>query len=101
MADADVYRCPPGKLLRPTEGRKTNGNRIEVRYVSRKSDCDACALRSRCLSAKTPTRTVQRWEHEAVLDRHRTRMKASNASSAAALISAIQISCNARLAFGC
>src|SRR6266404_3354623 len=28
-------------------------------------------------------------------------MKASNASSAAALISAIQISCNARLAFGC
>src|SRR2546421_12196076 len=28
-------------------------------------------------------------------------MKASNASSAVALISAIQISCNARLAFGC
>src|SRR5215472_638366 len=28
-------------------------------------------------------------------------MKASNASSAAALVSAIQISCSARLAFGC
>jgi hypothetical protein len=28
-------------------------------------------------------------------------MKASNANSAPALISAIQISCNARLAFGC
>src|SRR5467141_4647155 len=28
-------------------------------------------------------------------------MKASNASSATALVSAIQISCNARLAFGC
>src|ERR1700676_1922778 len=28
-------------------------------------------------------------------------MKASNASSAATLVSAIQISCNARLAFGC
>src|SRR5712675_2374952 len=28
-------------------------------------------------------------------------MKASNASSAVALVSAIQISCNARLAFGC
>src|SRR5450631_4669934 len=28
-------------------------------------------------------------------------MKASNASSAAALVSAIQISCNARLVFGC
>lgn len=77
--EANVYRCPAGKLLRPTDGRKTNGNRIEIRYVSRKSDCDACALRSRCLSAKTPTRTVYRWEHEAVLDRHRTRMQDAHA----------------------
>jgi transposase len=74
-AEANVYRCPAGKQLRPTEGRKTNGNRVEIRYVSRKSDCDACAIRLRCLSAKTPTRTVYRWEHEAVLDRYRERMK--------------------------
>jgi transposase len=74
-AEANVYRCPAGKQLRPTEGRKTNGHRSEIRYVSRKSDCDACAIRSRCLSAKTLTRTVYRWEHEAVLDRHRERMK--------------------------
>jgi hypothetical protein len=65
--------------LSPTEGRKTNGNRIEIRYVSRKSDCDACALRSRCVSAKTPTRTVYRWEHEAVLERHRARMQNATA----------------------
>jgi hypothetical protein len=32
-------------------------------------------LRSRCLSEKTSTRTIQRWEHEDVLDRHRDRMK--------------------------
>lgn len=75
-ADANVYRCPAGRLLTPTDGRKTNtGGRIEIRYTSRKSECDACALRSRCLSAKTPTRTVCRWEHEAVLERHRARMK--------------------------
>jgi transposase len=78
-AQADVYRCPSGKLLTPTDGRKTNGDRIEIRYVSRKADCDACELRSRCLSAKTPTRTVQRWEHEAVLERHRARMKDADA----------------------
>jgi transposase len=78
-AQADVYRCPAGKSLKPTDGRKTNGERIEIRYVSRKADCDACALRSRCLSAKTPTRTVQRWEHEAVLERHRARMKDADA----------------------
>lgn len=75
-AEANVYRCPAGQPLTPTDGRKTNtGGRIEIRYVSRKSDCDACALRLRCLSAKTPTRTIQRWEHEDVLDRHRARMK--------------------------
>ena len=75
-AEADAYRCPAGALLKPTTGRKTNtGGRIEIRYVSRKADCDACPLRSRCLSKKTPTRTVYRWEHEEVLERHRARMK--------------------------
>src|SRR6185503_18154039 len=44
-------------------------------YTSRQADCNACPLRSRCLSARTPTRTVYRWEHEAVLERHRARMK--------------------------
>jgi len=78
-AEANVYRCPAGRQLCPTKGRKTNGHRIEIRYVSRKSDCDACAIRSRCLSTKTPTRTVYRWEHEAVLDRHRARMKDADA----------------------
>ena len=78
-AEANVYRCPAGKLLSPTDGRKTNGNRIEIRYVSRKSDCDACALRSRCVSVKAPTRTVYRWEHEAVLERHRARMQDADA----------------------
>jgi hypothetical protein len=76
---ANVYCCPAGKLLRPMDGRKTNGNRIEIRYVSRKSDCDACALRSRCLAAKTPRRTIYRWEHEAVLERHRARMQDAGA----------------------
>ena len=75
-AEANAYRCPAGNLLTPTDGRKVNTNgRIEIRYTSRKADCDACPLRSRCLSAKTPTRTIQRWEHEAVLERHRARMK--------------------------
>jgi transposase len=74
--EADVYRCPADQLLRPTDGRKVNtGGRVEIRYISRKADCDACAMRARCLSAKTPTRTIARWEHEDVLERHRERMK--------------------------
>jgi transposase len=73
-AAADAYRCPGGMLLRPTDGLKRNGERLERRYVSRKADCDACPLRQRCLGAKADTRTVQRWEHEDVLERHRARM---------------------------
>src|SRR5213079_485744 len=68
-AEKDVYRCPAGRLLTPSAGRKINtGGPIEIRYTSRKADCDGCPLRSRCLSAKTPTRTVYRWEHEAVIE---------------------------------
>jgi transposase len=78
-ATADAYRCPAGSLL-PMLGRKTNtGGRIEIRYTSRKADCDACPLRRRCLSKKATTRTVYRWEHEDVLERHRTRMKDAGA----------------------
>jgi transposase len=77
---ADAYRCPGGSLLRPAAGRKTNtGGRIEIRYTSRKADCDACPLRRRCVTVKTPRRTICRWEHEDVLERHRARMKGADA----------------------
>lgn len=79
-AAADVYRCPAGSLLRPMLGRKTNtGGRVELRYASRKADCDGCPLRGRCLSKKAATRTIYRWEHEDVLERHRARMKDAGA----------------------
>jgi hypothetical protein len=75
-AAADAYRCPAGALLQPTKGRKINtGGRIEIRYVSRKADCDACLLPGRCVTDKAPTRTVYRWEHEDVIERHQARMK--------------------------
>jgi len=39
--------CARDALLKPTAVRKTNtGGRAEIRYVSRKADCDACTLRA-------------------------------------------------------
>ena len=32
-------------------------------------------MRDRCVTDKTPTRTVRRWEYEDVLERHRVRME--------------------------
>lgn len=73
-AATDSYRCPAGERLQRTRTPRSNGGRIEVRYVSRKPVCDACPLRERCVTDKRPTREIVRWEHEAVLDRHRLRM---------------------------
>jgi transposase len=73
---ADAYRCPAGELLRPMKGRITNtSGRVEVRYASRKAICDTCQLRARCLAPKAKIRSVARWEHEDVLERHRARMQ--------------------------
>jgi hypothetical protein len=79
-ATADAYRCPGGALLKPTQGLKINtGGRREIRYVSRKSVCDACPLREHCVDRTSQTRTVYRWEHEEVIERHRERMKDAGA----------------------
>ncbi len=71
-AEANVYRCPAGALL----GVKISpAGRQDVRYVSLKSVCKACHLRERCLGQKADKRTIYRWQHEEVIDRHLERMK--------------------------
>jgi transposase len=73
---ADAYRCPAGELLRPMEGRwKNTSGRTEIRYASSTKACRTCPLRAHCLSPKATRRTIGRWEHEDVLDRHRVRMQ--------------------------
>src|SRR5947209_5203994 len=80
-ASADAYRCPAGELLRPTEGRWKNASgRVEIRYLGRKAACAACPLRAQCLAPKASYRSIARWEHEDVLERHRTRMESDEAA---------------------
>jgi transposase len=77
-AVADVYRCPADELLHPINGRWTNtSGRIEIRYASRTKTCKTCPLKSKCLSPKASRRTIGRWEHEEVLERHRGRMESA------------------------
>lgn len=79
-ATADTYTCPANELLRPTEGRFTNtSGRIEIRYLGRRAICGACSLRARCLNPKASSRSIARWEHEDVLERHRARMQSEEA----------------------
>jgi transposase len=79
VAEADAYRCPAGELLRPTRTPRKNGERLEIRYASRKPVCDACPLRARCLTDTRPTRDILRWVHEDVVERHRQRMRDAGA----------------------
>lgn len=74
-SETDTYRCPAAERLLRTKTPRQNGDRIEIRYVSRKVVCDACPLRLRCVTDKQPTREILRWEHEDVVERHRARMQ--------------------------
>ncbi|MDI4239572.1 transposase, partial [Bradyrhizobium sp. Arg237L] len=47
----------------------------ESRYVSRKAVCDGCSLRGRCVEKGSQTRTIYRWVHEDVIERHQARMR--------------------------
>lgn len=77
---ANAYRCPAGEQLRPMEGHWQNASgRTEIRYASSTKICGACQLKARCLSPKASRRTIGRWEHEDVLERHRTRMQGAGA----------------------
>src|SRR5664280_246460 len=79
-ASVDVYRCPAGELLHPTKKPWTNASgRVEIRYLSRKAVCAACPLRARCLAPKGVQRSIGRWEHEDVIERHRARMQSADA----------------------
>jgi transposase len=78
-AETNAYRCPAGELLRPTKKPRKNGERLEIRYSSRKPICDACPLRGRCVTDKRPTRDILRWMDQDVIDRHQERMRGADA----------------------
>jgi transposase len=79
-AQADAYSCPAGKLLEPMSGRKRDKTgKLRIRYVTRRSDCSACPLRVQCLGPASDRRTIERWEHEDILERHRDRMRTPEA----------------------
>ena len=74
-AGADAYRCPAGQLLAAMRGgRKDVTGKLRIKYASRRLVCSGCAVRTQCLSPQGKRRVIERWEHEAVIERHRARM---------------------------
>ena len=74
-AAADAYSCPAGKALPAMQGgRKDVTGKLRIKYASRATECADCPLRAQCLAPKGKRRVIERWEHAAVIDRHRARM---------------------------
>ncbi|HEY8036093.1 MAG TPA: IS1182 family transposase [Methylobacter sp.] len=73
--EQDCYRCPQGNPLTASgKAHQKNGKGL-TRYQSKASDCAQCPLRGQCLSEKAAIKQIQRWEHEAVIERHKKRME--------------------------
>jgi hypothetical protein len=63
VAEDDEYRCPAGERLTRRTTRQERGKTLH-RYWS--SNCQTCAMKSRCTTGRE--RRVSRWEHEGVLE---------------------------------
>ena len=74
-AEDESYVCPAGERL-ARGGTTTKDGRLYVVYRARAAVCRECSLSARCLSKSRSARKVQRWEHEAVVERHRRKMSA-------------------------
>ena len=73
---------PMPTVVRPANccvRQRDASGRVEIRYLSGKAVCAACPLRARCLAPKAAQRSIGRWEHEDVIERHRARMQSAGA----------------------
>lgn len=74
-AQNDCYVCPQGERLIRYGKLREHSHRKAWTYKSKRSVCKSCPLRHQCLTEKATTKKLDRWEHEAVVDRHREHMK--------------------------
>ncbi len=68
---ADTYRCPQGHLLHRFDAQRKSEGRLIYRY--RTNACGRCAAHAACTTSARG-RYINRWEHEAVLERLEQRL---------------------------
>ncbi|QOY53146.1 IS1182 family transposase [Candidatus Sulfurimonas baltica] len=75
----DCYHCPNNKVLKRKKTIYENKGIKRFMYFGTHSVCKVCPLRSECLPEKTPAKRLWRWEHEALIVEHRTKMQTPEA----------------------
>jgi transposase len=72
-AQQNTYTCPQNQTLTPSSKQQKNGKTF-TRYQSKATDCRQCPVAKHCLTEKARIKQLYRWEHEAVVERHKQRM---------------------------
>jgi transposase len=70
----DRYTCPHGETLEACGKPQERGGKLVQAYKSKVSACAACPLRAQCLTENAAYKKLERWQHEAAVERHRLRM---------------------------
>jgi hypothetical protein len=83
--DLDAYECPAGHLLKRVSchTRRCSGGRevVEWQYRGEAQTCQACPLRQPCTTSQKGGRSVQRSEHEELIQAHRVWMETAEAKA--------------------
>jgi len=76
--EQDVYICPNDAVLEARGKPHQKNKKWLIRYASQARVCNDCLLREQCLPKNAKIKQIQRWEHEAVIERHKERMNKSS-----------------------
>jgi transposase len=77
----DCYICPNDKVLKRKKTIYEKNGIKRLMYFGTRSVCTVCPIRSQCLPPKTPAKRLWRWEHESLIDAHRTKMQTPKAKT--------------------
>jgi len=81
--DLDAYVCPAGPLLKRSGCHKqgcSGGREVRMEtYRGEARTCQTCPLREKCTTSKKSGRSVQRSEHEDLIQAHRAWMETAEA----------------------
>ena len=77
----DCYICPNDKVIKRKKTIYEKNGIKRLMYFGTRLVCTVCSIRSQCLPEKTPAKRLWRWEHESLIDAHRTKMQTRKAKN--------------------
>jgi len=72
----DNYICPENQILSKREAPQIRENgKVNFIYSGASSICKACPIKDKCLPTKTAYKTIFRWEHEEIIEKHNIKIQ--------------------------